>query len=237
MEKDRGGRIIALAALLVGVLGLSLGFAAFSSTLNIETNANVQVGSKWNVGFSANGTTMAPLASSGAPTVNGTLANTTTAGATGGSISLMKYTISQATPATISTEANSSVTYNFFIKNDGDVDAALETISFGSLTCAYVANAADRELERDDSNLGAKVTAGEGTISPEDCATMFTATVTIGGTDYTKDSTAPFNSTIAKKTNVAASLTIKSTGTTPTTVPTGDFVVTLGKTTFNYKSA
>ncbi len=237
MEKDRGGRIIALAALLVGVLGLSLGFAAFSSTLNIETNAKVEVGSKWNVGFSADGTTMAPLASSGAPTVNGTLANTTTAGKAGGSISLMKYTISQATPATISTEENSSVTYNFFIKNAGDVDAALETISFGNLTCEYVADAADRVLEEDESNVGAKVTKETSkTISAEDCATMFTATLTIGGTDYTKDSTT-FSNTIAKAGNVAASLTIKSTGTTPTTVPTGDFVVTLGKTTFNYKSA
>ena len=35
MEKDRGTKVIAIVALIVAVVGLSLGFAAFSSTLTI----------------------------------------------------------------------------------------------------------------------------------------------------------------------------------------------------------
>ena len=36
MDRDRRARVIAIAALLVGVVGLSLGFAAFSNTLTIK---------------------------------------------------------------------------------------------------------------------------------------------------------------------------------------------------------
>lgn len=43
MEKDRSARIIAIAALFVGVLGLSIGFSAFSNQLIIKPNATVTV--------------------------------------------------------------------------------------------------------------------------------------------------------------------------------------------------
>lgn len=35
MEKNRNAQIIAVLALIVGVVGLSVGFAAFSNTLKI----------------------------------------------------------------------------------------------------------------------------------------------------------------------------------------------------------
>ena len=41
MEKNRTGQVIALLALVVGVVGLSIGFAAFSSVLKIQSNATV----------------------------------------------------------------------------------------------------------------------------------------------------------------------------------------------------
>ena len=43
MEKDRRARVIAIAALLVGVVGLSLGFAALTNTLTIRSEAAVDV--------------------------------------------------------------------------------------------------------------------------------------------------------------------------------------------------
>ena len=53
MERDRRARIIAIAALLLGVVGLSLGFAAFSNTLTIQSSAEVTVNSDvFNVDFS-----------------------------------------------------------------------------------------------------------------------------------------------------------------------------------------
>ena len=42
LEKNRGSRVIAIIALIVAVLGLTIGFAAFSSTLNISSSANVK---------------------------------------------------------------------------------------------------------------------------------------------------------------------------------------------------
>lgn len=41
MEKDRTTKIVAICALLVGVVGLSLGFAAFSQILTISSSATV----------------------------------------------------------------------------------------------------------------------------------------------------------------------------------------------------
>ena len=39
MERDRSGKVIAIVALLVGVVGLTIGFAAFSNTLTIQSSA------------------------------------------------------------------------------------------------------------------------------------------------------------------------------------------------------
>lgn len=41
MEKDRSSKVIAIAALLIAVLGLSLGFAAYASNLTIKSSAGV----------------------------------------------------------------------------------------------------------------------------------------------------------------------------------------------------
>jgi len=41
MERERGSKVIAIVALCVGIVGLSLGFAAFSSNLVINSSANV----------------------------------------------------------------------------------------------------------------------------------------------------------------------------------------------------
>ena len=62
MEKDRSGKIIAIVALFVAVVGLSLGFAAFTTSLTIDTAANVTSNSSnWNVGFSVDGTNIADV--------------------------------------------------------------------------------------------------------------------------------------------------------------------------------
>jgi hypothetical protein len=232
MEKERGSKLIAVIALVLAVAGLSIGFAAFSSTLNITTNSNVSVsGDNWDVGFSPNGSTMAAKTTAEASTITGS--GVTNAG----TMKLMKYTLYPDTAATISTTANEAVTYSFYIKNAGNIDAVLDSISFGSLTCAYNTSASDRTIDQDASNVGATQSAtSNGTISNADCATMFNVKLTIDGTDYTPSSSS-FNNTITHGQNVAASLTITSTGSTPTTLPTGDFVVTLGATTVNYKSA
>ena len=232
MEKERGGKILAVVALVLAVAGLSIGFAAYTSTLNIASSANVQVGNtQWNVGFSDNGTTMAPLTSSGAPTVTGSNSN--------GSISLMKYTISQATPATLSTTAG-SVSYTFYVKNAGSINASLASITWGGLTCNYDTSAQGRTIEQDESNVGAQATAADSnaTISQTDCDTMFNVSLTFGsnpGTTYTPASNS-YNNTINAGSNVEVTLTITSTGTAPHNAPVGDFTVSLANTTLVYQS-
>ena len=42
MERNRTGQVIAILALVVGVVSLSIGFASFSSVLNIQASANVK---------------------------------------------------------------------------------------------------------------------------------------------------------------------------------------------------
>ena len=42
MEKNRNAQVIAIVALVVAVLGLSVGFASFSNVLNIQASANVK---------------------------------------------------------------------------------------------------------------------------------------------------------------------------------------------------
>ena len=39
--KDNKTKVITIVALVIAVIALSIGFAAFSSTLNIQTGANV----------------------------------------------------------------------------------------------------------------------------------------------------------------------------------------------------
>ena len=41
MERERSAKIIAIIALCIAVAGLSIGFAAFSNNLKIESNATV----------------------------------------------------------------------------------------------------------------------------------------------------------------------------------------------------
>lgn len=236
MEKQNGGKYIAIIALVIAVAGLSLGFAAFSTTLNIGSNATVQISdNEWNVGFAATSSgDMAPLVTSTAQTVNGV-----TSGSNNGVAKLMKYTFYQDTPASLSTEAGSKVEYSFFIKNEGRINASLASITFGSLTCEYIANAPTRS-ESDAMNTGTTVTAGTGTISASDCSTMFNVSLTFGespsGTVYTPSSDT-FNNTINAGASLPVKLTIEATGSAPSTIPNGDFTVTLGNTTVNYQQA
>ena len=230
MEKSNSGKIIAVIALVIGVIGLSIGFAAYTSVLNISANANVEVdGAAWDVGFANTAGTMASLTT---PTVvNGT--GVTNAG----SMNMLKYTLSQGTAATLSNTAGSSVTYAFKIKNAGTIAATLKSISSAGITCAYNSSASDRTLEQDATpNTGKTITAESGTIAQADCNTMFNVTLTINGTDYDLKNVGTVSGTIAAGGAVDASLTIAATGTAPSTAVDGDFVVTLGATTVNYAS-
>ena len=235
MEKGNGSRIISVLALVIAVAGLSIGFAAYTSTLHISANANVEINATaaWNVGFALANGTMGNI--SGNPyQVAGT--GPTSAG----TIDLYKYTIAQNTAATLTNVSGSTVSYAFKIKNDGTINADLTSIAGGGLTCAYNSSAASRTIEQDPLNVGAQMTAESGTVDPTDCGTMFNATLTIDGHVYdveTVGTPSYTGMTIDAGDSVDATLTISATGTAPSNGLLGDFIVTLGAVTVIYSSS
>ena len=126
MERNNG-KVIAIVALVVAVIGLSLGFAAFSTTLQIDSVANVSAGNNWDVGF---GTTSSAIVSS-----------QTTKSATGtntGVLSVTKFTLSQNTNATLNFTDTKSVVYDLYIVNEGTATAYLDNVTFSNpiVSCA-----------------------------------------------------------------------------------------------------
>ena len=234
MEKDRSGKIIAIVALFVAVAGLSLGFAAFSSTLKIDTAANVSTGTgNWNVGFSTDGVDLESVST----------ARTVNANETGnpGVIDVTKYTIAQNTNATLSTTAGSSVSYNLSILNKGTLTAYLDSVNFDNvtLTCTNVANGTATQIEG-TADAGSQTTGGNSTtISNADCAKMFQVALSIDGTSYTSTPASPTGS-IAAGGNAPVVLTVSyKNDTDAQTVASGldgDIIVSIGSISVVYTS-
>lgn len=121
MEKERGAKVIAIVALLIAVVGLTVGYAAYSSTLTINGTATVDPAS-WKVNFDyKKGTTSLTGKTTGhaTETTAPTLADTTISG----------FDVTLKAPG-------DSVTYNFLIKNSGTLNAKLSNFTMGTLTCA-----------------------------------------------------------------------------------------------------
>lgn len=121
MEKRRKTKILSIIALVIAIAGMSLGFAAFSVTLNISSSANVTPSSdSFKVVFSSSNTAqeenpISPVGTSGdAATISGTTISGLSA----------NFTSSSATS-----------TYVFYVHNVGAYTAYLNKISFGGKTC------------------------------------------------------------------------------------------------------
>lgn len=122
MEKERGFRVIAVIALMVAVVGLTIGYAAYSTTLKINGTANVDP-AVWDVKFAYTNTTDTALTGvkTGFAVINqeATLTDTQVSG----------FDVTLKAPG-------DSVTYNFLVANKGTLDAELSTFTMGSLSCA-----------------------------------------------------------------------------------------------------
>ena len=233
MEKDRNGKIIAIIALVVAVVGLSLGFAAYTTSLRIDTAANVSANNNWNVGFSTDNTSIEDVST----------ARTVNANETGnpGVIDVTKYTIAQNTNATLSTTTGSSVSYNLNILNKGSLTAYLDSVNFDNVavTCTN-ATAGSNNLIEGVAGAGTVSNGGNtSTISNADCAKMFGVTLSIDGTAYTT-TTSNTASSIAANNGVPVVLTVayKDTADARSVASTldGDIVVTLGPISVVYTS-
>lgn len=130
MERDRGYKIIALVALIVAVLGLSFGYAAWSTTLTVSGSGKVDP-STWKVQFAYKS------GSSLTPTLNGSASST---GATLTSTSVSGFTMTLKAPG-------DSVQYNWLVKNTGDIDAQLKTYTVGTITCSPASGSTATQAE------------------------------------------------------------------------------------------
>ena len=101
---------IAVAALIIAIGGLTMGYAAFTQTLNINTDATVQSNdSTWKIYFSNQDT------------------GVTTGNAVKGNITLNTTDVSVS--GVILKTAGDKVEYTFDVKNEGQVDATLATLT------------------------------------------------------------------------------------------------------------
>lgn len=132
MGENRGYKVVSILALVIGVLGVTLGYAAFSNTLKIESSAEVNPSAtNFNVDFSSSDQgvvtnaitpTLSPNNVTGFTATNATIDNTTDP-----TISGLHATF---------TEPGQTATYQFYSYNAGLYVAYLNSIVFqGSKTC------------------------------------------------------------------------------------------------------
>ena len=128
MEKDRGSKVIAVVALCIAVVGVTLGFAAFSNTLNIKSSATVNPsGEAFNVDFSSSDAAVKtdPVTPTKDPT--SLVAGNATINNSGSNPQISGLT------ATF-TEPGQSATYTFYVHNIGEYDAFLKSITYNNAT-------------------------------------------------------------------------------------------------------
>ena len=123
---ERSSRVIAVVALCVAVTGLTLGFAAFSNTLTISSDANVTPdASTFNVDFSSSDSSLAtdPIVPVKNPSSlvagEGTINNTSNPTVSGLSATFK--------------EPGQKVTYTFYARNVGEYVAYLNSINFNNV--------------------------------------------------------------------------------------------------------
>lgn len=124
-------KVIAIIALILGAVGVTIGYAAFSNTLTITSSAEVRPDpSTFNVDFSSSSSTVAtdPITPSLSTTATGF-------SATNASINNTSSPVISNLKATF-TEPGQTVTYNFYSYNAGQYVAYLNSIVFdGTKVC------------------------------------------------------------------------------------------------------
>lgn len=216
MEKNRKVQVIAIVALIVGIVGLSIGFAAFSSVLNIQTSANVKPDSStMNVDFSSaeDKVEVAEITPTATPnslvTTNGVIDNSGDP-----TISNLSATF---------TEPGQSVVYKFYAYNAGELNAFLKSIVFSNVT---------------GQNATKICTAGEGTTDAlvQKACEQISVKVKVGNELETATGTASITGhTLAKSTGELVTVTLEYGA--GDNRADGDFTVSFGDITLNYSSA
>ena len=124
---DRNSKVIAIVALCVAVIGLTVGFAAFSNLLTISSEASVKPdASTFKVVFSSSDSSLStsPIIPVKSPdsiiAENGIINNSSTPTISGLSARF--------------TQPGDKVTYTFYARNEGEYDAFLNNIKFNNVS-------------------------------------------------------------------------------------------------------
>ena len=126
MERDRSAKIIAIVALCVAVVGLSIGFAAFSNNLTIKSNATVSPNQNdFDVNFSTSNTSELDGAVSGVGTNSATAEDATIDNSASPTITGLKANF---------TEPGQKVTYSFYAHNAGKYAAYLNNVTYANVS-------------------------------------------------------------------------------------------------------
>ena len=126
MERDRSAKIIAIVALCVAIVGLSVGFAAFSNELTINSNATVSPNaSDFDVNFSTSNTGEQDGTVSGVGTNSATAENATIDNSNSPTITGLKANF---------TEPGQKVTYSFYSHNAGKYVAYLNNFTYANVS-------------------------------------------------------------------------------------------------------
>lgn len=216
VEKNRSGQFIALLALVVGVVGLSIGFAAFSNTLKIKSSASVNPNpDTLNVDFSSSRT---EVTTDEITPVSTPVGLTTT-----------KASIDNSADPTISglsatfTEPGQKAVYSFYAYNNGELEAYLKSIVYANVS---------------GENSNKVCTASEGTRDDlvQSACNGISVKVTVGD-DITTTSgmTGISNHKLLKANGEAVTVTLEYAS--DATRTDGDFTVKFGDISLNYSSA
>ena len=213
MVKQRQIKILSIIALILAIAGMSLGFAAFSTTLNISSSASVTPDSgNFYLGFYPSET----------PSLDdATITPTTSVGATGSSVTLSSGSTAISGLTANFTEPGQTITYNFYVGNESEYDAYLHGITF---------------LNASGANSNKVCTAGEGaTVSlVESACNAISMTVNVKGTTATMTNTAISGNAVAK--GVYVPVTVTLTYASNGARADGPFNVSFGGIELDYKT-
>lgn len=170
MERSRSKKMVLVAVLLTAVLGLTLGFAAYSNELKISVNSEVQPLNSLKVLFSSSNVeqeslgenvdiqllpvdevTNYPGFSASIPTINNDVV-------TAPIVSNLKATF---------VRPGESVTYTLYTHNMSSYDASLISIAFGNKKCTAKSNTSQSLVDKACEEIDISVKVGGGVNEPE----------------------------------------------------------------------
>ena len=207
MQNNNGyQKYLAIIALLISVVGVSLGFAAYSNTLQIKAQADVS------------GRTpdpVAELSTSPSSQQDGPVTPTTTGGASAEVTTLDEDSLENIKVHFTST--GQSATYSFYGVNSSSFVSYLNSVVFGTKSCAA------------DNTNGNPATVGVDTACGD-----ITMTIAAGAEDFTETNNNVNGHAVNGGTYEPVTVTIEYID--GGAVADGDFTVDFGTSTLNYST-